>query len=158
MSENRYSPPGADLSHTPVPPRAPWPAWRAVLVGLVVDIGGTTLAGLLIGVAWYVVLRQSGVSTEQVHVELSNTDRWSALGMVSAAVGAVFSFLGGFVCNRLAQRSDLRLGFVLAVLSLIIGFWMSPDTEQPSMLIAMVLLTVGSVLAGARAGRVVSHA
>jgi|UPI000648C7B8 hypothetical protein len=155
MPENRYSPPGADLSLTPVPPRAPWPAWRAVLAGLVVDIGGTTVAGLLIGVVWYVVLTRSGVSAEQIHAEMSVTDRWTAFVIVSTLVGAVFSYLGGFVCNRLAQRADLRLGFVLAALSLAIGFWMSSEIVQPAMFAALSLLTAVSALAGARAGRVV---
>jgi len=120
----------------------------------VVDIGGTTLAGLLIGVVWYLVLKQSGLSSEQIEAELLHQGSWSASVIVSALVGTVFSFLGGFVCNRLAQRADLRLGFVLTGLSLAIGFWMSPEAQEPSMFVAMILLTVVGVLAGARAGRV----
>lgn len=158
MPENRYTPPGADLSQTPVPPRAPWPAWRAVLVGMVVDLGGTTLAGLLIGVVWYIALTRAGVSAEQIHAEMGATDHWSAFSIVSALVGSVFSYLGGFVGTRLARRADLRLGFVQAGLSIALGLGMSSDAQQPAMLASLVLLTAASVIAGAYAGRVVPKA
>jgi hypothetical protein len=78
------------------------------------------------------------------------TDSW--LFYAATVVGLGFSVLGGYVCARVARRSELKLGAILAAVSAVLGIVLSADHYQLGTLLSLTLAGIGAVLLGARLG------
>ena len=144
-----YAPPAAELADQP---SRPWAPWAAVLLGLLVDVGGSALTGLFVGVGYAAFSIASGADPKSLTENLAGlaSDPW-AVG-ISAIVGGFFSLLGGWLCARLAQRRDYKLGIVLAILSFLCGLLMSANEYSPMVHVMFAALTFASVLIGTRLG------
>lgn len=141
--ENPYAPPEAKLADAPASPGS---AFKAVALGVAADLGGTLLAGILIGL----VMLGAGIAPEALDAMAKSPDAWPF--WVGGAAGLGCSLLGGYVCARIARRNEMRLGAVVAAISGIAGFAMTGDDLQLGTLLAMTLLSIGAVLYGARWG------
>ena len=148
---NPYAPPEATLRDQP--PR-PGSAFKAIALGLAADIGGTLLATVILALIYGVVLAAAGVNREDIAaaMQASATDSW--FFYLTALVGLGFSVLGGYVCARIARRSELKLGAILAALSALVGILLSgDDPQQLGTFLSLTLLGIGAVLVGARLGK-----
>ena len=81
-------------------------------------------------------------------------ERFSLLWWIGFVVGGGFSALGGYVCARIAKRSEYRLGSFMAVFSILLGVAMQLFQDSASMDEATVsaLVTWGCVIAGSHLG------
>jgi hypothetical protein len=149
---NPYAPPQAALKDAPP---AAGSAVKAVVLGLLTDVGGTLAAVVLIMFVYGIVLGASGVRQEEiaaaVNVDFASTD--SGWFYVGAAIGLGFSVLGGYVCARIARRSEMKLGAIMALLSAGLGLAMGSDQMQLGTNLSMTLATLIAVMAGARFGQ-----
>jgi hypothetical protein len=78
------------------------------------------------------------------------TDSW--LFYAATLVGLGFSVLGGYVCARVARRSELKLGGMLAAVSAVLGILLSAEHYELGTLLSLTLAGIGAVLVGARLG------
>jgi len=148
---NPYSPPGATVHDQP--PR-PGSAFKAVALGLATDIGGTLVATAILAVIYGIALAASGVKREDIAatMQASATDSW--FFYVSSLVGLGFSVLGGYVCARIARRSELKFGAILAALSALFGIlFAGENTQELGTFLSLTLLGIGAVVVGARLGQ-----
>jgi CHASE2 domain-containing sensor protein len=76
------------------------------------------------------------------------------MSMAGSLLGGVMSIIGGFVCTRRAQRSDYRLGLVMASLSTLFGLLMSLGQYSPLITALLAAATFGCVILGTRLGLV----
>lgn len=152
MSEqpNPYAPPGADLGKPPPPEQGS--AAKAVLFGFLVDTGLSLVVGVLFAMLYGMFLAATGRSMEQISEMMTAPDPFSLPILLLQAVGGACSFLGGFVCSRVARHSEYRLGAVLAVLSLAASWVFSGGEQQPAMVLVSSIVTVFSTLFGAWVG------
>lgn len=115
MSQNPYQPPEA-----PVADRDErfGSSVKAILLGLVVDIGGTVVAGTVLAIGWGVALGASGATGEEINrfFRESSTFMW-----VNLCVGLGFTGLGAYVAARIANRAEYRFALMLGLCSLAIG-------------------------------------
>ena len=146
---NPYAPPEATVHDLP---RKPGSAFKAVALGLATDIGGTLAATVILALIYGAALGAAGVRGEEIAstMRASATDSW--FFYVTTLVGLGFSVLGGYVCARIARRSELTLGAVLAALSAILGLALAGDEPQLGTLLSLTLVGIGAVLAGAQLG------
>ena len=147
---NPYSPPEATVRDQP--PR-PGSAFKAVAMGLLVDIGGSLIGTIIIAVLYGIALGAAGVKREDIAAALqptTATDSW--FFYASTLLGLGFSVLGGYVCARIARRSELKLGAILAALSAIAGLAFAGDGVQLGTLLSLTLLGIGAILVGAKLG------
>lgn len=146
---NPYAPPEASVLDTP--PR-PGSAFKAIALGLAVDIGGSLIGTVLLALVYGAALGAAGVKGEDIAaaMQVSATDSW--FFYVGMLVGLGFSVLGGYVCARIARRSELKLGAILATLSAFSGLAIAGDEQQLGTLLSLTLLGIGAVLVGARLG------
>src|SRR5690349_20937062 len=101
--DNPYRAPTAAVRDPPPPPRSPI---LAMVAGLAVDIGGSMLASIVIGIVYAVVLASRGMAPEEVGKILTALDPSSGYFILSSAIGFGFSLLGGYVCARIARRDE----------------------------------------------------
>jgi hypothetical protein len=146
---NPFTPPNARLSDRP--PQA-GSGLKAVLLGLAVDIGGSTLAGLVLTIAYAIFVAPADATTEQIVASLQSIPEDSWISIAAMVVGGGFSVLGGFVCARVARHSEFALGAVLALLSISFGLWVSAEDTPVMLDVGLSVVTFFAVMFGARLG------
>lgn len=146
MNQNRYEPPRAPLN-----PRArePGSIAKAVVVGAVVDIGGTMLGGLVIGLCYSILMGLQGRSSEDIQRALTNFDLWSGLGILLTVMGTFMSGLGGYQCAVIAHRPGYLAPGILSIVSTSMGALMNDGQLKLPHLLLMSGITVAAILIGA---------
>jgi len=145
--EDRFKPPSARVEDRP---RGRGSAVKAVVFGLLADVGGTMLFGVVLSIVWGMALAASGQSSQEIEAAFANVDNDPLLSTLFLGGGVLCSVLGGYVCERIARRRDYRLGGVLALLSVVVGFALGAPARSAAMTVLLVFLTIGSVLLGTR--------
>lgn len=151
MPDNPYSPPEAPLADQPRPPGSPW---KAIGLGLLVDIGGTMVLGTVFAILAGVVMASQGYSAEEAEATFSGPvlDSWvSALAML---IGLGCSVAGGYVCARIVRQQELKFAAIQGVLANVLGLLLAagPDAadDRPFLLLAVGFV---AVMAGAVGGQ-----
>lgn len=145
MPNNPFKPPDADLRKK-TPPGSPV---KAVLIGLAVDIGGSTLAGIVLSIVYAATLGNAGLAGD----EPSQIPSDSGFAIAGTLLGAACSVLGGFVCARIARRDEWRIGGVMAALSALIGLLLGPGDTPDDLTSLLTLSTLACVMLGVKYGR-----
>ena len=149
MDEN-YKPPATPVEDAPRPPGSPF---VAVLVGFVVDVGGTLLAGILFTFVFAILRASQGGSAADVETALADLSSDTGFMVVSGIVGLSFSVLGGYVCARIARRNEYRLAGVQALVTTFVGYALGGGTLELGYEAALTILSIAAVFAGAARGR-----
>lgn len=149
MPTDPYATPQAITSEV----RAPTGPVKAVLIGFAIDVGGSLLLGVLVLFAYGIHLASSGKGTQQeVGVALANISSTPWLSAAGYVVGSALSILGGYVCTRIAQRTDYKLGFILGGISCLAGLLLGYGQYSLPENIALTVLTFACVMVGTRLG------
>lgn len=146
MEQNPYQPPRGKLQARS---REPGSLAKAVAIGAVIDIGGTMLGGIVIALAYAVMLGVQGHSTEMIQQTLSNVDRWSIYGILLTAMGILMSVLGGFQCAVIANRNTYLAPGILSLISVAFGAIGDDGRTELPVLLFFSAVTVASILGGA---------
>ena len=149
MPQDRFKPPATEVRD---PPALQGSAVKAVALGLVVDIVGTMLFSIALGMAYAIHLGRTGMNEEQIRSAASNATPGSFLVIVGTVAGAGFSVLGGYVCERVARRQNYRVGLVLGCVSAGLAVLVGWSSTPPLQHVFFSLLTVVCVLVGTRFG------
>jgi hypothetical protein len=151
MPTNPFQPPETDPTRNPrpVPPGSPL---KAVLAGLAVDIGGTTLLSMVVAVLYALQLHAQGLSEGEMREAMAHMPRDSALYIGGTLLGALLSVAGGYVCARVAGRDEFRIGLVMAAVSGLVGLLMGGANEAPDMTALFALTGVACNLLGVKYG------
>jgi hypothetical protein len=146
---NPYRPPEAVVRDQDRPRGSPL---KAVTLGVLADIVGTAAASVLLSFIYGIVLAAGGASAEEITEAAAHVDPGSALSIFGFVIGAGFSFLGGYVCARVAGRDELKWASVVAVISIGIGFLVGAQVYTAELNVLLAILGIGAVMAGGYAG------
>ncbi len=147
--DNPYTPPEARVAD---PENEPGSPLKAVGIGLAVDIGGSLMTSLVLGMVYGAMLAASGASAEEVTSALSNVSPYAWVSITGFAAGVGFSILGGYLCARIAQRSEYTLGGIMAAISTVIGMLASRHSDSPFAIFILVVAEFAAVMIGVRIG------
>lgn len=150
MSDNPYTPPEAVVADQAPLPGSPV---KAIVLGMLVDIGGTVVVGSVFSIVYAIVLAQQGMNQEQVMEAMQDAPILSAYGLISTALGLGFSVLGGYVCARIVKRSELRTAAIMAAISTVLGLLLSGGETSAPKVVTLLLLGIAAVMVGAWQGR-----
>ncbi|TMH12044.1 MAG: hypothetical protein E6H65_07715 [Betaproteobacteria bacterium] len=145
MNHNLYEPPQADLETRSTRPRQPGSLVKALLTGTGIEIVGTLLVALGVGVVYALLLRPDGVSAEEAAKAF---DPLSPIGLIGGALGLLVSVFAGYACAAIANRDDYKPSYAMAAISLGLGLLMDAGQSSPLTLLLLSALTVGAVLLG----------
>lgn len=148
---NPPSPP-PESGTKPPPPVVGSPV-KAIVTGLAVDIGGSTLVGLLLSAFYAVQLSNSGLSPDDIQQAMDNIPADSPVQIAGTLLGACCSVAGGYVCARIVRVAEFRVGAVMAFLSAFFGLALGPGDTPDDMVALLTLSTVACVLLGVKYGR-----
>jgi hypothetical protein len=147
--DNPYTPPEARVAD---PENEPGSPLKAVAVGLAVDIGGSLMTSLVVGMVYGAMLAASGAGTAEVTSALSNVSPYSWVSIAGFAAGVGFSILGGYLCARIAKRSEYKLGGIMAAISTVIGMLVSMNSYSPFAIFMLAVAEFATVMIGVRIG------
>jgi hypothetical protein len=147
-----FKPPETDPPKHPRPPVAPGSPLKAVLVGLAVDFGGTTVCGIVISVIYAIQLHGQGVADSDMREAMDNMPHDSALYVGGILLGALMSVFGGYVCARIARTDEYRPGLVMAAVSAVIGLTLGSSGPVDSMALLLAVTGIACNLLGVKYG------
>jgi hypothetical protein len=150
---NPYASPSAASANAPFEPERPSFRILAVVVGCLVDIFSSTVAGVAFGMIVGIVLVVQGVRLEQIQQVFSNS---AAVQFIGLLIGACGSILGGYVAAWMARQRELLHALATGIASLTIGIamlslqFLSPiPVAQPVWTTIMAfILTVPAAICG----------
>ena len=142
---NPFAPPRAKV--TDAGANEPGSRIKALVLGGLVDVGGTTLVGIPVVIAGSL----SGMSLAQAAAEALQTS--TPIFWLLTVLGLFFSTLGGYVCARIAKRDELRLGLLQGSVLALFGFLVGSATHSVVVNLMFALLTLAFVVLGARIGQ-----
>jgi len=144
-----YEPPKAAVSDVE---RLPGSPVKGIVYGVLIDVGGSLVLGLAVMLLYGIVLAASGVPPEEMEKALTNVDPLSWVSLVGNVMGMGVSFLGGYVCARVAFKDEYKWAGVVAVISFISGFLFGMSAYSIEWNLLLALVSAGAVMAGARSG------
>jgi hypothetical protein len=113
---DRYTPPGAPLRDPPDGARRS--SLAAIVLGVIVDIGGTMVFSFVFGVVAGIVLASTGTAIDDLGEALQSSPVVALLGL---AGGLACTALGGYVAARFANHSEYANAFAVGAVSLVFG-------------------------------------
>ena len=125
----------------------------AIILGLVVSIGGSLFFGIICGAIYGASLAASGASPEQIVIAAYRIQPDSWVFIACTGIGFIFSILGGYICAKISRQPEYRFGLILASLAALLDFLMS--VTRYSFVLSALLGVAGFafVLVGVRLGR-----
>ncbi len=147
--QDPYRPPKSEVLDTD--DRKGSPA-KAVTVGVLIDIGGSSIAGFVMVAIYGVMLASSGASPDEIAAALGTIAPDSWFSIIGFGLGALFSLWGGYVCARIARQSELKWGGVVAAISASFSLLIGMAAYSILLNLAAAALTIGAVMFGAWTG------
>src|SRR6185436_10621914 len=96
---------------------------------------------------WAIWLGASGLDAEAITQAMTENDPMSGISLIGYVVGTAFSWLGGYVCARVARETEMQCAAVVATVSTLTALAMG--TGLPfALYLLLALLTAGSVMLG----------
>ena len=123
---------------------------KGVLIGLLVDFGGSTLLGMLFGIGYYLMLTSHGASDEQFSEELINFDTLSFFGVSIILIGMLVSLFAGFLSAKYSGGKAFIAAGIVSAASFIFGIFVIEESGAIIEDVLLSVLNVVSVLGGAR--------
>jgi hypothetical protein len=147
MPHNPYETPRSDVQQNETLPVRPV---RGILVGLLIDLGGSILAVAAMTFAYAIYIGTQGASASEIESAFTNTDPSSALGALNTVAGLGMSYLAGFFCLRISRGTNLRYPMVLATILLVltVGTGVAWNLMDLFTLLALSTLSFGLTLLG----------
>jgi hypothetical protein len=146
---NPYAPPAAAVEDLARRRGSPV---KAVLYGVLVDIGGSIVAGLVIVIVYSIALASAGASAEDIQQALSDASPLSWFSILGFVVGCSASFLGGYVCARVAASAEMKSVGIVAAVSGIVSVLMGSNAYAFEWNALLALVGMGAVFAGGSTG------
>ena len=143
-TQSPYRPPQAAVADQDRPRGSPV---KGMLFGVLVDIGGSMVAAFILFFTWAIWLGASGLDAEAITQAMVENDPASGVSLIGYVVGTAFSWLGGYVCARVAQETELRCAAVVATISAALALAMGTALPLPLHLL-LTVLTVAAVMLG----------
>ena len=120
-----------------------------IVMGAVVDIGGTIIAGIVLFILASVQLSSEGLTPEQIVATLTAMPLTSALSIAATLFGLLFSVLGGYVCASYAKKDIYGCAVILGIGVCVLGALLGGSQSSVLVDLLMYLITIAAVIFGA---------
>ncbi len=148
MSENIYQAPQADLTVTL---QQKGSLIKAIVIATIIDIVGTFLLGMAIGVVYMAILTSSGMPIEEVAttVEKETRDVFSTLTIIGVVLGGMVTLFAGYTCAKIANYSEYKVVSYFGVITVSFSAFMGMGYYSLSENIVLGAVTLGCAYCGA---------
>ena len=145
MKPDNYAPPQAEVG---VPSRGKPAPVRGIILGLLVDIGGSILSSTLISVVIAVVLTRAHKTPQEIQQLLTHIEPFTSYWLIMMTGGMLCSFLGGYVCALNAKVNVMRTTAIFAAITTTLGIVLSSGRATLLEHLVLGILSVVVVMSG----------
>ncbi len=121
----------------------------ALIMGLLIDIGGSILMGFSIVFFYGVFLLTQGKTIEQIGRALSVIHSHAIASIILHSVAFGLSLLSGYICARIVNYSEYSCALIVAVISSLYGFIVGMGTYSLILNYGLSIFTFACVMLGA---------
>ena len=125
---------------------------KGMVYGVLVDVGGSLVASFVLFFVWAIWLGASGMDAEAIAQVMAEPDPLSGVSLIAYTIGTALSWLGGYVCARVARETELQCAAVVATVSAMVALAMGGGMAF-ELYILLTVLTVAAVMFGAWIGK-----
>jgi hypothetical protein len=143
---NLYEPPKSDIRGAEEKPGS---SVKAVIYGVLIEVAGSFLVGIMIGVIYVVLLSRQGIPPEQMQTAITQMDPFSGIGLLALVLGSLVSVLAGYVCASVANTSSYKPALILAAISCTLAVLSGYGVHSVGRQAFMGGLSIACVLLGA---------
>lgn len=139
-----YQPPSADVE-TPVVDDQQGPAWKGLLVGVITDVVGGILVGIVLVIGHTLIMFLLGQPIEDIADSWTELDFYSFQSLLVHIGAFSMTFLGAYLCVRIINHRVYFYAMIYAILSATIGLLMSIDsiyTIEQNILLTIIVFIV----------------
>ena len=139
-----YQPPNSEVE-TPVIDDHQGAPWKGILVGLVIDIVGGTLFGIILLIGHTIFMMLLGQPIDEIADSWQNLEFYSLQSLVLHSGAFVMTFLGAYFCVRIINHRVYFYVTIYAALSAAIGLLLSLGsmyTIDQNILLTMLVFAV----------------
>jgi len=144
-NQSPYAPPVSDVTINETRAGKPW---VGIVLGALVDIGGSIAASAVLMFVYVFLLAKQGVPRDEIVQLVQNPESSPVVYWLGYAIGSLFSLLGGYVCARIVRRKELQWGAVLSVVTVLVGIMFLNSASGVLKLLFEVALEVALVMGG----------
>jgi ABC-type dipeptide/oligopeptide/nickel transport system permease component len=123
--------------------------WKAILLGFVVDYGGSVVFGTIFGIVLGALYARNGGDPAETQKYLISSTTYLVPALV---VGSLFVVVGGCIAGRLAPQARLLNGAALGLVDILLGLTYSSEVpgwyHTTSLLVTLPCALVGAWLSG----------
>ncbi len=94
----------------------------------------------------------TGMSQDEVQDAMSAANPDPIYTIAMLGIGGAGSFIGGYLCARIARHREYMLVAILTVISLILGWAITSEEEAAAMILMGTVVTIALTPAGAWLG------
>lgn len=139
-----YQPPSSNVE-TPVIDDQQGAPWKGLLVGVITDVVGGILIGIVMVIGHTLMMFLLGQPIEDIADSWANLQFYSLQSLILHIGAFSMTFLGAYLCVRIINHRVYFYAMIYAVLSATIGLLMSIDsiyTMEQNILLTMVVFIV----------------
>jgi hypothetical protein len=147
MTSDPYKTPRSDVSSNDQLPQRPV---LGIFVGCLVDIGGTIIGMIIIGVVYGIILGATGGNVEDIESLTTNYSPFSLLGIAFGVFGLAMSYIAGYICAKVSRAINLKYPMIMASIIFVLGTLVTWGGEDVFFLLLIGLAGFAVTLLGAR--------
>lgn len=122
---------------------------KAILIGWVVDVVGTLIAILVIGLIAGIIFTAQGLAEEEI---VDQFNKSPSIQLVSLLIGFLITAFAGYMTAFIAKREEIKHALVFGLLSLLTGVLMIFVFPQPipawSLILGIVIIVPAALIGG----------
>lgn len=92
---------------------------KAILLGVLTDVAGSTVTGIVIGIGLGIALAAQHVPTNEIAIRLHG----ASVLISSLILGFGFTVLGGYVAGRVAKQSEILHGGIVGAIGILFSLF-----------------------------------
>ncbi len=148
MSEDIYQTPQSDLTTTAPQKSAPV---KAIVIATIIDIVGTMVLGMVIGIAYSAILTSSGMPFEEIVRTLENEtgNILSIMSIIGVVTGGMVTGSAGYICAKIANSSEYKVVSIFGAITVTFGALMGMAYYSVAENIVLGMITLGCAYGGA---------
>lgn len=142
MDNNPYQAPQAPLE--PKKDRTQGSIAKAVILGSLVDIGGTMIFGFVSGIVLAFIALSQGSDLETMIESIDAGGITHPFNLIAALIGLIMSTLGGYITARIACLRSYKAVTIMMCVTMVIGILLS-IVDNPFSLMENIILFALSI-------------
>ena len=148
MDSDPYTTPEAKVTATAAVEGPPRPI-RGILLALVFDFVGTTIAAAILTIIFGAFLAARGMDMVEINSILLSENLFSKWNLFLICIGLGFSYYSGKICVQVSRANNFLYPGILVGIGTLLSLILFPSTYGVGTEIALFTLGAGFVLLGA---------